>query len=373
MKIVFAGGGTGGHIFPILAVKRELKRQSVNVLDFEYIGPKDIFSFNYLNKEGIRTKFVKTGKMRRYFNRVSFFQNMTDFLINIPIGVLQSFVILFFDAPDLVFSKGGFGSIPVVIAARLLSIPVLLHESDITPGVANRIASSFCSRIYVSFPEKDTEYFPLNKMVSVGNPIREDLLTGSSEEAKKLFNLKYEKPTILILGGSQGSERINQLIIRIAPEMLKDFEVIHQTGQRDFRRVRDEVNAILPNDLKTNYHVYDFFDETYMKHALAAADCIVARSGSGTIFEISAVGKPSILIPLPEAAQNHQTKNAYAYARTGASTVIEEKNLTPHFFLETLRNMFQFKDVWKIRESAKNFSKPESAKIIASDILKILD
>ncbi|MDD4358647.1 MAG: UDP-N-acetylglucosamine--N-acetylmuramyl-(pentapeptide) pyrophosphoryl-undecaprenol N-acetylglucosamine transferase [Candidatus Pacebacteria bacterium] len=372
MKIILAGGGTGGHTFPLVAVSREIKKHSLDSIDFLYLGPKDKFASHFLEKEAIKTNYCRAGKMRRY--RGTFLENLLDIFFNIPIGVIQSFLTIFFYAPDIIFSKGGYGSIPPVIAGMLLGVPIVLHESDVIPGKANRMLSSFSFKIYVAFPEKETAYFPLEKMIYVGNPVRESLLNGSQNKAKEIFNLSFKKPTVLILGGSQGSIRINELIMQIAPEMLKFFEIIHQTGYEDFERIKSQTSALIPSELKSEYHVFPFLNEEEIKSAYAACDAIVARAGAGTIFEISAIGRPSILIPLPESAQNHQLKNALTYAKlTGAAIVIEEKNLTPNFFLAKLKNIFQFKNIKELGNRAKQFSTQNSAEIIAKDIINFLE
>lgn len=374
MKIILAGGGTGGHTFPLIAISRQIKKHSLNVVDFLYIGPKDNFTNYFLKKEGIDTCFCLAGKVRRYGGISNFFKNIKDIFFVIPIGIIQAFIKIYFYAPDLIFSKGGFGSLPVVIAGTLLGVPISMHESDVIPGQTNKLLSKFAFKIYVAFPEKQTKFFPLKKMTWVGNPIRKTILNGSQNKAKEILNLKYKKPTILILGGSQGSTRVNELVIQIAPKMLKFFEIIHQTGQFDYERVKRQTSALIKEELKAEYHAYDFLDEEQLQNAYAASDVIVARAGSGTIFEISAIGRPSILIPLPEAAQNHQLKNALVYAKlTKSAIVIEEKNLTPNFFLAKLKNMFQFKDIVELGKNAKEFSKPNSAEIIAKDIIKFLE
>ncbi|MFA7142145.1 MAG: UDP-N-acetylglucosamine--N-acetylmuramyl-(pentapeptide) pyrophosphoryl-undecaprenol N-acetylglucosamine transferase [Candidatus Paceibacterota bacterium] len=374
MKIILAGGGTGGHTFPLIAVLREIKKQSLNVINFLYLGPKDAFSESLFLKEGIKISFCSAGKIRRYSGISTFFENIKDIFFVIPLGILQAFIKIFFYAPDLIFSKGGYGSLPVVIAGTLLRVPIVMHESDTIPGQANRLISSFAFKIYVAFDKKNVSFFPLKKMESVGNPIRETVLNGSPGKAKELLKLNFKKPTILVLGGSQGSVRINELIIQIAPQMLKLFEIIHQTGNKDFRRVKKYTSALIPKELKSDYHIYPFLNEKELQSAYTASDLIVARAGAGTIFEISANGKPSILIPLPESAQNHQLKNALTYAKlTKSAIVIEEKNLTPNFFLGEIKNIFEFKNIKEMQKNAKEFGKTNSAEIIAKDIIKFLE
>jgi len=372
MKILFTGGGTGGHVSPIVGITREIRRiYPGKDLRFFYIGPEDEFGEIFLSHEGIEIKRVLAGKIRRYTDWKSISKNLVDCLIKIPIGAIQAFFYIFVISPDLIFSKGGFGSIPVVIGGWLLRTPIFSHESDISPGLANRFLSRFALAIFVSFQK--TEWFPLSKMILVGNPIRREILEGSREIAQELFKLSGEKPVILILGGSQGAQRINDKILEILPELLKDFELIHQCGEKNFKEVRAEAKVVITEGLEKYYHPVPFLKEEELKHAYRAADLIVSRAGSGSIFEIAAVGKPSILIPLPEAAQNHQVKNAYAYAQSEASIVMEEANFTPRFFLEKLKDLFSHpEELEKMTNRAKEFAKPQSAKIIAEHIINYL-
>jgi UDP-N-acetylglucosamine--N-acetylmuramyl-(pentapeptide) pyrophosphoryl-undecaprenol N-acetylglucosamine transferase len=297
--------------------------------------------------------------------------NIIDILFKIPLGILQAFLILFFWAPDLIFSKGGYGSLPTVIAGQMLGVPIFLHESDIAPGLANRFLGKFAMEIFVSFPR--TEHLSPKKMILVGNPIRREILEGSKEKAKEIFKLSGENPVILILGGSQGAQRINDVVLVALPEMLKEFEVIHQVGMKDFERMKKETDVIVPEELKKFYHIFSFLNEEQLKHAYAACELIVGRAGSGTIFEIAALGKPSILIPLPEAAQNHQLKNAYAFAQKEATIVIESVNFTPYFFLDRIKFLFSHpSEMEKMKKAALEFAKPRAARVIASYIVEYL-
>ncbi len=370
---MFTGGGTGGHVFPIIAVVREMKKKGSSNAEIIYIGPKDDYSQDALSKEGIRSHYIFSGKLRRYFSIPDVFLNIADIFFKIPAGIIQSLSLIFFIAPDLIFSKGGYGSIPVVVAGWLLGVPVFLHESDIVPGLANKILSKFSSEIFVSFPVKETEYFPLKKMIQVGNPIRGELLNGDPEKAKEIFKVKKEKPVILILGGSQGSQRINELIMEILPELLNKFEIIHQTGVKDFPNVQKEVAAFVPESVRENYHSFAFLPEEQLKHAYRISECVICRAGSGTIFELAALKKPSVLIPLPESAQNHQVKNAYAYARHNACLVLEEGNVSPRFFLEKMNNLFLYNYLQEMKIGAEKFAKPNAADVIARYLLEFLE
>ncbi len=374
MKILFTGGGTAGHIYPIAAVVRELRRiYPQKKLKFSYVGPKDNFSMLLLSQEGIKIKTTTAGKIRRYFGIQSFFLNIIDIFFRIPWGVFQAFWHVFFLAPDIIFSKGGYGSVGTVISGWLLQVPVLMHESDSSPGMANRFLGKFAAEIFTSFSDKDVKYFASQRVVLVGNPIRREILEGTPEKAKRLFNLIGDKPTILILGGSQGSQRINNTILTILPQILESYEVIHQAGEKNFNKVKTEAKAVTPPSLIKYYHLLPFLKENELKEAYCAADLIVSRAGSGSIFEIAALKKPCILVPLPGAAQDHQVKNAYTYIKNNAGVVIAEKNLTPHFFLGELNNLFSYPERLKeMSRQAGIFSRPAAAKVIAKYIVEYL-
>jgi len=372
MRILFTGGGSGGHVVPIIAIVREIKKIYLKEdLQFFFLGPKDEVSSTLLSQEGIKVKTILAGKIRRYISGRAFVQNFIDILIKTPIGILQAFLYIFFLSPDLIFSKGGFGSIPGVLAAKLLFVPIFLHESDTVPGFANKLLNGLALEVFASFPK--TESFSSKKLILVGNPIRRELLKGSKEEAKSLFKLSSTKPIILILGGSQGAQRINDEILEILPRLLENFEVIHQCGKNNYATIEAESKLIISKNLELFYHLYPFLKESELRQAYAAADLIVSRAGAGSIFEIAAAGKPSILIPLPEAAQNHQVKNAYTYRESGTCLVIEENNFTSHFFLEKLKFLFANPETLKkMSEQAKEFSRPEAGWIIANYLVAYL-
>lgn len=372
MKILFTGGGTGGHTFPLIAVIREIRRiYPKEDLQLFYIGPKDEWASFLIAKEEVEVRTIFAGKIRRYFTPISFLKNIVDIFFKIPLGILQAFFHIFFWAPDLIFSKGGYGSLPVVFSGWILQVPILLHESDKSPGLANRILGKFSREVFTSFAK--TEYFSPEKVILVGNPIRRELLEGSIQEAEQMFEVKGGKPLILILGGSQGAQRINNVILEILPDLLVSFEIIHQTGENNFEQVKKEAKVMITKKLEQFYHPFPFLKENELTLAYKIADLIIGRAGAGTIFEIAALGKPSILIPLPEAAQDHQLKNAYVFARNGATLVIEEANFTPHFFLEKLKFLISHpKDLEQMQKRAKAFAKPQAAKIIAEYILRYL-
>lgn len=374
MKILFTGGGTGGHILPILAIVREIRYAypAKERLDLYYVGPRDRF-VSLLSDEGVIVKGILAGKIRRYLNPLSIIQNAIDILIKAPIGLVMALYQVFIIAPDVIFSKGGYGSVPVTIIGRLMQVPIFMHESDVSPGMANRWLGRFAKEIFVSFPIKDMEYFPTQRMISVGNPIRREIIDGSSDKAKQLFSLASDRPLLLILGGSQGAQKINDTILDVIDEVLMSFEIIHQTGTDNFDQISREARAVIVEANKRYYHPYPFLDETHLANAYKASSLIIGRAGSGTIFEIAANGKASVLIPIAGSAQNHQVKNAYSYSKWRGAIVIEEDNLSPHFLLEKLKTLaFTPGKLEYMEKQAKDFSRPQAARIIAEYLLAYL-
>lgn len=368
MKILFTGGGSGGHIFPLIAIAREIRRiYPKKDLQLHYVGPEEEFANIMLSQEDFIVTKISSGKIRRYFS----VENFIDLLFKIPLGLIQSVFVLLKLRPELVFSKGGSGSIAVTLAARLLKIPVFLHESDVVPGLSNQKTSNWAKKVFVSFEK--TEYFDPKKIILTGNPIRKEILEGDKAKAGEIFGISFQKPIFLFIGGSQGAEVINDFIMNAINRLLKDYEIIHVTGQQNFKEVDAEALAVADKELIKYYHPIAFLTEEKIKHAYKAADLIISRAGSGSIFEIAAVGKPSILVPLPSSAGDHQSKNAYAYASAGATMVLEQDNLTPNFFIENVEILFLNPErLGAMQEAALAFSKPHAARAIAREILEFL-
>lgn len=373
MRIVLTGGGTGGHFFPTLAVARELKNIVQNNLfeippgegtnlELMFLGPKTIGE-ELLDEEGIVHKKIIAGKIRRYFSWLNIFD-----IFKIPFGFLQSLWYLFWFMPNVIFSKGGYGSVPIVLAAWLYRIPVLIHESDLMPGLANKFCSKFSKRIAISFPEA-ANYFPAKKTALCGNPVRQELLGGSKEGAKTAFpGLNGSKSIILILGGSQGAQAINNVIQESLTSLLEHYEIIHQCGSENFEGYKSQFNGPLP----TGYFLLPFLDETQLKAAYGAADLIISRAGAGTIAEIAALGKPSMLVPLPTAAGDHQHKNALAFSQAGASVILEQENLTPHLLENQISILLSNpQTLQKMSANAKNFNPLDAARKISQELLNI--
>ncbi|MEK7555485.1 MAG: UDP-N-acetylglucosamine--N-acetylmuramyl-(pentapeptide) pyrophosphoryl-undecaprenol N-acetylglucosamine transferase [Patescibacteria group bacterium] len=369
LRILFTGGGTGGHIYPILAIVEELKKKRPD-LDLRYLGVPGVYQ-NLLEANGIKTSKIISSKLRRYFD-VRNFLDAPKFILSL----FQALWKVFWSMPDVLFSKGGPGALAIVLACRFYQVPIIIHESDSVPGFTNQISSRFAKRIGISFASAAGI---LNGQIAlVGNPIRTSLLKETTEKdaAKRILGFNSQMPLILVVGGSQGAVRLNDFFMEIFEEIIKDFQIFHQTGHNNYQEVKNELtlaSANFSDEEKSRYKLTAYLDKD-LKDVLTAADLVVGRAGSGTIFELAAFGKPAILIPLPESAGNHQTVNAYEYAKTGAAIVIEEDNLKPSIFLTQLKKIFSEPERFKsMSEAALKFAKPDAAKVIAEEILRLGD
>ena len=304
--------------------------------------------------------------MRTYFS----FKNFSD-IFKTFFGTINAIYKLFSIYPDVVFGKGGYASFPTVFAARILGIPVIIHESDSAPGRVNSWAGRFARKVAVSFIQAGA-YFSIKKVAWTGQPIRSEIVNKSQKrEALDYFKLETDVPTILILGGSQGAELINNTILDALPRLVENYQIIHQTGVRNFSMVSGRGSVVLmDNKYKSRYVCLDFLNSLSMKMAAGAADLIVSRPGS-MLFEIAAWNIPSILIPITNTNDDHQKKNAFNYARAGACSVIEEVNMTSNILSSEIERITNDKDVYEsMVEGAKNFNKPDAALKIARALIE---
>ena len=309
-KIVLTGGGTAGHCYPNLALVPTLEEAGY---DITYIG-----SYNGIEKEleessGLRYYGIATGKLRRYFD----VKNFTD-----PFRVIKGFAeawhILRVISPDIVFSKGGFVSVPVVKAAAMLRIPVVIHESDMTPGLANKLSYGSASKICCSFSDTLSK-LPAGKGVFTGSPIRLSLLKGDADRAKTFVNMRSgDYPYLMIIGGSQGAQRVNEAIRSVLPQLVEKYNVIHLCGKGKLDPTLSRLSG---------YMQYEYISEE-LADLYALADVVVSRAGSNAIFELLALKKPNLLIPLStDGSRGDQILNAEAFAKNGYSKVLPEKDM----------------------------------------------
>lgn len=370
MKIVFTGGGTGGHFYPMIAVIQKVNQ----LMDKNNIIGAKLYYFSdspydkaVLVENSISFEQVSAGKMRLYFS----LKNFID-MFKVVGGIIGAIFKLYSIYPDVVFSKGGYAAFPTLVAARILRIPVVMHESDSTPGRVNKWTGKFAKKIAVSFKEAG-EYFPKDRVAWTGHPLRMEI-ENKMERNKALdfFKLESNLPVVLILGGSQGAELINQTILDTLPELVNKFQIIHQTGVSNFKSLVGRSEVVLGDSLfKSRYIPLPFLNSLAMKNAAGAADLIVSRAGS-TIFEIASWGIPSVIIPITNSNDDHQRKNAYNYAHTGACIVIEEANMTSHILYSEIDRIIENKVVSeKMKNATSIFGKKNSAEMIAEEIIKI--
>ena len=371
MKIVFTGGGTGGHFYPIIAVAEELKtlvkERKIIEPELYFFGP-NVFDERALFENGIT--FVKTpaGKMRRYFSLLNVFDSFKTLS-----GIIGTVFSLYKVYPDVVFSKGGYGSVPTVIAAKLLKIPLVIHDSDAIPGRANLMAAPFAKKIAIAFDEA-LEYFPektRDKVALTGNPIRSDVKKPARDGTHEFLNLEDNVPVILVLGGSLGAEKINEVILTAAPELVKKYQIIHQTGQAHYAGVAETAKVILErNERRYRYKPLGYLSSLAMRMAAGASDIIISRSGANSLSEIAMWGKASIIVPIPENISRDQRLNAFAYAKKGAGIVIEQANLTPNLLVSEIDRLFTNPKARNdMAEAAKKFSHPDAGRKLAEAVL----
>lgn len=369
MRIVFTGGGTGGHFYPIIAVAEAVRA----ICDEEKIIGTKLYYFSdspydkeSLFENGIEYRYIPAGKLRIYQSS----KNYSD-VIKTIMGSISAFFSLFVLYPDVVFCKGGYGSFPIVLAARILQIPVVVHESDTVPGRVNLWAGKFAKYVAVSYDET-VQFFKKERTILTGQPVREIIREKKSAGAFEYLKLDSSVPTIFVLGGSLGAEAINNIILDSLPKLVEKYQVIHQTGVNNFKEVSARAEFVLSNSShKERYLAFPFLNPLAMKMAAGAASLVISRAGS-TIFEIASWGIPSILIPIDFSHDDHQRKNAYNYARHGAAEVVQEKNLSPAILMtEIERCLMDIPRREKMSEAAKAFSNKNASRTIARKLIDI--
>lgn len=336
-KIVMTGGGTAGHVTPNIALIPRLRELGY---DIDYIGSYEGIEKKLISEFGIPYYGVATGKFRRYFDP----KNFSD-PFRVIKGCSEAKKILKQLKPNVIFSKGGFVSVPVIWAAAGLKIPCIIHESDLTPGLANKLCIPKATKICCNFPET-LKYLPADKAVLTGSPIREELLKGNKEAAYKLCGFDNSRPVIMIMGGSQGASAINKVVRDALPRLLNDFQVIHICGQEKM----DNMLLTTPG-----YKQFDYV-KGELKDLFAITDLVVSRAGANAICELLALRIPNILIPLPLAAsRGDQLLNAASFESQGYSIVIQEENLDEDSLVESLQELYNNKDAYveKMEQSSQ--------------------
>lgn len=322
-KIILTGGGSAGHVTPNIALFPKLKSLGFEI---QYIGTKDGIERNIIGKENIKYHCISSGKLRRYFD----VKNFSD-PFKVIKGIFECISIMKSEKPDIVFSKGGFVSVPVVIGAHFCHVPVIAHESDLTPGLANRISERYCTKICVTFPET-VDKIKDGKAILTGTPIRNKILEGSKLLGLKFCGFDGTKPVLLIIGGSLGSRFINDCVRNSLSELLEKYDIVHVCGKENLDK---ELENII------GYRQFEYLNEE-LPHVMQAADIIISRAGANLIFEILAIKKPNLLIPLSrKSSRGDQILNAESFKKSGFSKVIYEEEITSEVLINNLNELYQ--------------------------------
>jgi len=325
-RIILTGGGTAGHVTPNIALLPRLQELGY---DIQYIGSYQGIEKDLIEPFGVPYHGISSGKLRRYFS----LQNFTD-----PFRVLKGFgeanKLIRELKPDVIFSKGGFVSVPVVLAGKKNKVPVVIHESDMTPGLANKISIPSATKVCCNFPET-LEHLPAEKAVLTGSPIRQELLSGNKIAAMDMCGFSADKPVILVIGGSLGSVVVNNAVRSALPELLEHFQIIHLCG-------KDKLDPSL-NDVK-GYAQFEYI-KSELRDIFALADIVISRAGANAICELLALRKPNLLIPLSaNASRGDQILNARSFERQGFSIVIEEEELSKECLIENVHKLYEQRD-----------------------------
>ncbi len=370
-RILLVGGGTGGHIYPLIAVARALKAQASDV-DVLMMGDGPILK-RAATEAGIRFTSIIAPKLRRYSSAGNFFD-----IFKIPIALIQSLWHLLIYMPDAVFAKGGYTCAFPVLVARLYLIPVYLHESDSVPGLANRLLAKRSKLVFTAFASADESFTQLGRpTMLVGNPFRQELCCVDRTAAHVALKLDPSKKTILIIGGSLGAVQLNELVLNSLVQLVqKGFQIIHQTGDKNFTDVKKAVEQYMAEGKDTyatliaaQYRVYPFLDQDQLATVYGAADVAVTRGSANLLTELSSLGKPMIIVPLSGSANDHQVANAADLGRFGA-VVMDGANVSAQVLMAQLDRLLNPATYADVSTRIRAFAKPDAALRIAQTILQ---
>lgn len=338
--IVLTGGGTSGHVTPNIALIPRLKSRGYSIY---YIGSRNGIEKQLIERESIPYYGISAGKLRRYFD----VKNFTD-IFRIIGGFGQALSILRKIKPDVVFSKGGFVSCPVVWAAWVLRIPVIIHESDITPGLTNKLSMPFAKKVCYTFPETE-KHLIREKACFTGLPVREELLSGDRIKGYKLCGFSSMKPVLMVIGGSQGSENINRIVREVLDELLKTYQVVHICGKGNVKKEFENIKG---------YKQFEYINEE-LPDIYACADIMVSRAGATVLFEILSLKKPALLIPLSRnASRGDQILNAESFKKNGYSEVLHEEEMTGRTLVEKVNEVYHNRNEYIKAMNAVGFQNP---------------
>lgn len=370
MRVLVSGGGTGGHIYPALAIATQLRTQyQAEIL---FLGSDDGLENEIVPAAGFRLATVKAGKLRRYLS----FKTITG-VLRVPLGMIQAFRIVRKFRPDAAFTSGGYVAVPAGLATRLNGVPLLLHQQDVPPNLSNRLAAPLATRISVAFADS-LPYFPARKTLVLGNPIRQSMLdvrATTPQQARTSLGFDAATPLLLVTGGSQGARHLNQVVCRALPQLLAVGQVLQISGKDLYNETRSLANSVLADQdeaLQQRYRLVPYLNEE-MPLAMQAADLVLCRSGASTLTELAILSKPSILVPLPPAiGSSPQEANAAMFGRKQAAIVILNDDLKPEILVERVKSIVTSSTLLEaMAQAVSEFAKPEATQNITKEIVKI--
>jgi UDP-N-acetylglucosamine--N-acetylmuramyl-(pentapeptide) pyrophosphoryl-undecaprenol N-acetylglucosamine transferase len=370
LRILISGGGTGGHIYPALSVAHELKeRYGATIL---YIGDNNGLETRLVPLAGFQLETIHAGRLLRFISKQTFIE-----LARVPLGFVESHRIVRKFNPHAAFTSGGYVSVPAGVAARRLGVPLLIHQQDVLPNLANRLLRPFATQISVSFADS-LSYFPKEKTDLVGNPVRDNIraLAGSDTRlCKKDLGFLPAFPLLVVTGGSQGARHVNETVVATLPYLLERFQILHISGTGTYEATRTgalEQIRHFPEHVQQRYRIEPYLDEK-MPLALAAADAVISRAGAATLAELAVLGKPSILIPLPPGlGASPQESNAQVFAKQSAAFVILGKDLSVNTLNESVQRLFLSPDArLQMARAARTFAYPDAAQKLAATVASL--
>jgi len=370
MRVLVSGGGTGGHIYPALAIATQLRTQ--HQAEILFLGSDDGLENEIVPAAGFRLATVKAGKLRRYLS----FKTITG-VLRVPLGMIQAFRIVRKFRPDAAFTSGGYVAVPAALATRLNGVPLLLHQQDVPPNLSNRLAAPLATRISVAFADS-LPYFPARKTLVLGNPIRQSMLdvrATTPQQARTSLGFDAATPLLLVTGGSQGARHLNQVVCHALPQHLAHCQVLQISGKDLYNETRSLANSVLADQdeaLQQRYRLVPYLNEE-MPLAMQAADLVLCRSGASTLTELAILGKPSILVPLPPAiGSSPQEANAAMFGRKQAALVILNDDLKPEILVERVKSILTSSTLLEaMSQAVSEFAKPEATQDITKEIIKI--
>jgi UDP-N-acetylglucosamine--N-acetylmuramyl-(pentapeptide) pyrophosphoryl-undecaprenol N-acetylglucosamine transferase len=370
MRVLVSGGGTGGHIYPALAVAMQLREEyQAEIL---FLGSDDGLETEIVPAAGFRLATIKAGKLRRYIS----WETITG-VMRVPVGMIEAINLVGQFRPGVAFTSGGYVAVPAGLAARFERVPLLMHQQDVPPNLSNRIVAPLATRISVAFADSLT-YFPARKTLQLGNPLRQamlDVRQTPPQEARRALGFERQEPLLLVTGGSQGARHLNQTVGKALPDLLAHCQVLQISGNALYNETRELCESVLAAQdeaVRRRYRLVAYLNEE-MPLALQAADLVLCRSGASTLSELAALGKPSILVPLPPAiGSSPQEANAEMFGRNQAARVMKDGDLKPQVLVENVTSILASSTLLEaMSNAASSFAKPQATQEIAAEIVKI--